>query len=65
MDFNFDRASREVQHIVRFMDMAQECLAQMNPIPEEKRDCFESIFSLVQISERIAQGLVDQMDDYV
>ena len=27
MNFDFDSASHEAQHIARFMDMAQDCLA--------------------------------------
>ena len=65
MNFDFDRASREAQHIVRFMEMAQDCLAHIQPMPKGKEACLESLYSLVQISERIAQGLVEQMDDYV
>lgn len=65
MDFNFDHASHEAQHIVRFMEMAQDFLAHIQPMPKVKEDCLESLYSLVQISERIAQGLVEQMDDYV
>lgn len=64
MDFNFDRASHEAQHIVRFMDMAQDFLERIQPVSANKMDCLESIYSLTQISRRIAQGLVEQMDDY-
>lgn len=65
MEFNFDHASHEAQHIVRFMEMAQECLAQIQPISGNKQDYLESLYSLTQISGRIAQGLMKQMDDYV
>ena len=63
MNFNFDYALHEAQHIVRFMDMAQECLAQIQPVPEGKEDCLESLYSLVQISERIAKGLMKRLED--
>lgn len=63
MNFDFDSASHEAQHIARFMDMAQDCLAQIQPVPEGKEDCFESLYSLVLISERIAKGLMKQLDD--
>lgn len=62
MNFDFDGASREAQHIVRFMDMAQDCLQNIQPVPEGKEDCLESLYSLVLISERIAKGLMKQLD---
>lgn len=62
MNFDFDGASREAQHIARFMDMAQDCLQNIQPVPEGKEDCLESLYSLVLISERIAKGLMKQLD---
>lgn len=54
---------RQAQHIARFMDMAQDCLAHIQPMPKGKEDHLESLYSLVQISERIAKGVMKQLED--
>ncbi len=62
MNFDFNRARCAIQHIARFMDLAQDCLVQIYPAPKEERDKIDSLYSLVRISERIAQELIEQLE---
>jgi len=62
MNFDFLSAGCEVKHIAHFMVLAQDCLDELYPALEGKKDKIGSIYSLVRISERIALELIEQLE---